>query len=111
MTQAIHNAMLHAYPTEIAAALCYTADGAITLTIQDDGVGFVPRPLRDWRADGHHGLANMHERAELIGGVLEIRSAPEHGTLVRLQIPAPASVAEADVTAPTRVRPASGALP
>jgi signal transduction histidine kinase len=111
MTQAIHNAMLHAYPTGIAVALRYAADGAITLTIQDDGVGFVPRPVRDWRADGHHGLANMHERAELIGGVLEIRSAPEHGTLVRLQIPAPASVAEADVTAPTRMRPANGAPP
>lgn len=111
MTQAIHNAMLHAYPTAIAVTLRYTAAGAITLTIQDDGVGFVPRPLRDWRASGHHGLANMHERAELIGGGLEIRSAPEHGTLVRLHIPAPARVAEADVMVPDHVPPAGSTPP
>jgi two-component system sensor histidine kinase DegS len=87
MTQAIHNAMLHAYPTEIAVALEYTAAGTIRLTIRDDGVGFVPRPLRDWRAGGHHGLANMHERAELIGGELEIVSAPDQGTTITLHVP------------------------
>jgi signal transduction histidine kinase len=86
MTQAIHNAMLHAYPTEITVALHYAVDAAVTLSIQDDGVGFVPRPIREWRASGHHGLANMHERAELIGGNLQILSARGQGTTITLHI-------------------------
>ena len=40
------------------------------------------------RRAGHWGLGGMHERAELIGGHLEIWSRQESGTEVELSIPA-----------------------
>jgi signal transduction histidine kinase len=54
------------------------------LEIVDDGIGFDPDApgLRARRL----GLTSMEERAESIGGRLEIRSAPGAGTTVRLEV-------------------------
>jgi two-component system sensor histidine kinase UhpB len=63
-------------------------NGSITLTIRDDGVGF--EEGRFTASDGVGlglGLFGMEERAELIGGTLRIRSAPQNGTVVRCDIP------------------------
>jgi signal transduction histidine kinase len=35
---------------------------------------------------GHFGLLGLHERAELIGGVLEIQSAPGKGTRIGITL-------------------------
>jgi signal transduction histidine kinase len=87
MRQAVDNALAHAAPTQIAVTLQYRPDGTITLTVRDDGRGFVPRPRREWRTGSHHGLANMHERAELVGGELQVLSAPGQGTIITVRIP------------------------
>lgn len=51
------------------------------VTIEDDGCGFDPSlPV----SNGHFGLQIMQARAEHIGGRIEIRSAPGHGTRVTL---------------------------
>ena len=57
----------------------------ITLTIRDDGAGFDPQDpaLRSKRL----GLTSMRERAESIGGTLQIDSKPGEGTSVRLEVP------------------------
>lgn len=55
----------------------------ITLEISDDGVGFDPRG----EFPGHLGLRSMRERAQRVGGTLEVRSAPGTGTRVRAGIP------------------------
>ena len=49
----------------------------------DDGTGFEPADpeLRSKRL----GLTSMEERAERLGGELEIRSSPGAGTTVRLE--------------------------
>lgn len=60
--------------------------GRVTVTLSDDGRGFV---LPASGGAGHNGLRNMAERARLIGGRLEISSQPGHGTRVRLDIPSP----------------------
>ncbi|MDK2845964.1 MAG: hypothetical protein PWR18_566, partial [Synergistales bacterium] len=39
------------------------------------------------RVSGHRGLANMNERMSLIGGKLEIKSAPGEGATVRCSVP------------------------
>jgi signal transduction histidine kinase len=49
--------------------------------VSDDGVGFGPETLPGV------GLGSMRERAAIIGGDLEIESAKERGTKVRLRIP------------------------
>ncbi|MFN8483236.1 MAG: PAS domain S-box protein [Anaerolineae bacterium] len=60
-------------------------DGLLTLTIEDDGVGFdVERSLRK-RAGA--GLFGMRERAALLGGTLVMQSAPGRGTRLSAEMP------------------------
>ncbi len=86
--EAIHNGKSHARAPHLWVRLDYTP-GEAALEVRDDGQGFVP-PVADGRIEsppGHYGLTGMRERAEGIGGVLEIESAPGEGTAVRLRIP------------------------
>ena len=52
--------------------------------IEDDGVGWDPEALPDRL---HFGLQTMRERAEGLGGRLEIDSAPGRGTHVVATLP------------------------
>jgi len=59
------------------------------LTVRDDGRGFdVRRVAEDPKKIGSYGLVGMRERAELLGGTLEIVSQTMEGTLVTLIGPA-----------------------
>jgi signal transduction histidine kinase len=57
------------------------------LCVADDGRGFDPAD----NFPGHLGLQSMRERAEAIGGVLELDSAPGLGMRVRTRLPLPVS--------------------
>ena len=59
----------------------------VTLLVSDDGVGFAAEAAAG-PDSGHFGVMLMQERARAGGGVLTVTSAPDHGTLVRLQLPA-----------------------
>ncbi|HEV2013974.1 MAG TPA: sensor histidine kinase [Candidatus Dormibacteraeota bacterium] len=59
------------------------------MTVRDDGRGFdVRRVAEDPRKAGSYGLVGMRERAELMGGTLEIVSQTLEGTVVTLIGPA-----------------------
>jgi signal transduction histidine kinase len=59
-------------------------EGWVQLTVQDDGRGFqVDKALRK----GRHGFQGIRERAELLGGTVEIQSAPSKGSCVTVSIP------------------------
>ena len=62
------------------------------LEIVDDGVGFdtLEHPLGSDEMGGY-GLLSMAERAEIVGGRLNIRSRPGSGTTVTATIPVPGS--------------------
>jgi signal transduction histidine kinase len=81
--EAIHNSLRHAQAQHLAVRL-HREDGRVLLEVEDDGVGFDPS-ARALRAT-HLGLTSMEERAERMGGRLEIRSAPGSGTRVRLDV-------------------------
>jgi signal transduction histidine kinase len=56
----------------------------LRLVVRDDGVGFAPD------APGCRqslGLASMRERVRLLGGTLEIESAPGQGTTISAWVP------------------------
>jgi signal transduction histidine kinase len=53
------------------------------LSVVDDGVGFA----MDEVGSGRFGLVGMRERAERIGGEMEMVSAPGSGTALRLRVP------------------------
>ncbi len=81
--EALQNALRHAGAKRIAVRL-RGDDAGLLLEIEDDGLGFDPDApgLRSRRL----GLTSMEERAERLGGWLEIRSAPGAGTTVRLEV-------------------------
>jgi signal transduction histidine kinase len=79
--EALENTVKHADARSIIIGLRVNPD-RIDLLVQDDGQGFDPKT----EANGHFGLQGMRERAELLGGALDIRSAPGGGTTVQLRL-------------------------
>jgi signal transduction histidine kinase len=83
--EATTNALKHAHASRIGLVLAFEKSGVV-LEIADDGVGFIePSHRQDVR--GHHGLLGMRERAELVGGVLEVVSRAGEGTTIRARLP------------------------
>lgn len=60
---------------------------AIELIIKDNGAGFDPNNI----PSGHYGLLGIRERIRLIGGVLNLDTAAQKGTSLRVVIPLPAA--------------------
>jgi signal transduction histidine kinase len=56
------------------------------LTVRDDGTGIDDEAISQQPA-GHFGLHGMRERAEIVGGRLEVWSKRDTGTEVELSIP------------------------
>ena len=93
--ECLQNVVKHARATE--ARLTFTVDtgdngDVARLEIVDDGVGFdtLEHPLGSDEMGGY-GLLSMAERAEIVGGRLNIRSRPGSGTAVTATIPVPNS--------------------
>jgi signal transduction histidine kinase len=83
--EAITNARKHSAARDIRVHLDVQPDSAV-LSVTDNGQGFPPRRIRP--AAGHgEGVPGMRERAELLGGTLQIESAPGKGTQVLATLP------------------------
>lgn len=79
--EAVHNAIKHAGPEQIIISLA--SGSALTLQIQDNGRG-ISESARTSRGNG---LKIMRHRCEVVGGKLDIRTAPDGGTIVTCTIP------------------------
>ena len=63
-------------------------DGHLTIEIEDDGCGFDARHASEGPGSMRGvGLLGMRERVDLVGGTLEIDSAPGQGTRIKLTVP------------------------
>jgi two-component system, NarL family, sensor histidine kinase DevS len=80
--EAISNAVRHSGCDRVTVTLTSAGEAAL-LEIADDGKGFEPAQA----VGAGHGLSNLQDRAEALGGDLEIESEPTRGTWVRLRIP------------------------
>jgi len=60
--------------------------GNLEISVSDQGPGFDDRTLIEKQVRGSLGIKGMKERAEAIGGQLDIESIPGTGTVVRLSI-------------------------
>jgi signal transduction histidine kinase len=58
----------------------------MVLEIRDNGVGFDANAVR---AEGHHGLINLRQRAAAAGGRLELDTMPGTGTRLVVRVPVP----------------------
>lgn len=86
--EALSNCQRHAKAGTVWARLA-EAQGYITLTIEDDGAGILGQ---DQPAPGQNlGLIGMRERAEQLGGHLEILARDPTGTIVTVTLPPPDS--------------------
>jgi signal transduction histidine kinase len=86
--EALSNVLKHAHAANVMIRLAQ-GDGTVRLSVRDDGVGFRPHDLPA-RADGDAGglgLSTMRERAQELGGSLEVRSSRKRGTMVEACLP------------------------
>lgn len=83
--EALTNIGKHAQARQVRIALLHDAE-QLRLTVADDGRGF---DLQAVQLDPRRGigLRNMRERLEAIGGALQLRSAPDEGTVVEATMP------------------------
>jgi two-component system sensor histidine kinase UhpB len=93
--EALTNVVRHARAQHVWIELNQT-DDALELVVRDDGVGFdVTKTLYRATSSGHLGLLGMKERAQILGGNLEVDSAPGHGTRIRISLPLAEPISEA----------------
>jgi two-component system nitrate/nitrite sensor histidine kinase NarX len=99
--EALSNVRKHARATRVWLAVAQQP--LWRFEVRDDGVGFVPVGDRD--DETHVGLRIMAERAERIGGTLDVVSTPGRGTSIiltlspRMPAPSTTSVVPADALA------------
>ncbi len=95
--EALTNIEKHARAHAVTLSLSRCAE-AITLQIEDDGVGLPALVAAGQRADeaqpsqlssppGHYGITGMRERVEALGGQFTIGPRPGGGTIVEASIP------------------------
>jgi PAS domain S-box-containing protein len=87
--EGLHNIAKHARAQRASVVLRQSTDH-VSLVIEDDGVGFDISRLSS-AVDKQIGLVGMRERAALLGGTVDIESAPAQGTTVIVRIPAAAA--------------------
>ncbi len=85
MQEALNNVYKHANARCVEVTLERQADD-IVLSVADDGRGFEPDTLSG-QHDRGLGLVSMSERAQLVGGRIEITSLPSKGTTIVLRVP------------------------
>lgn len=97
--EALQNIEQHAGADHVFLTVRFTTNG-IELLVEDDGQGFDPQALTRPGAspDGHGlGLLGIRERAALVGGDVELSSAPGEGTSLRVRVPVVVAPVAGDV--------------
>ncbi len=80
--EALSNVRKHSGARQVTVAIRCTRS-FVSLSVADDGCGFDPRQP----ASDRLGLAGISERVRLLGGVVELETAPGEGTTVRVTLP------------------------
>lgn len=85
--EGITNAVRHSH-ARLVRVVVEHCNGVVVATVTDDGIGFDADRLMAVH-DGQHGLGlfGMQERAEYVGGRVEVASQPGKGTTVRAAVP------------------------
>ncbi|MDP9180084.1 MAG: histidine kinase, partial [Gemmatimonadota bacterium] len=85
--EALRNAFRHAQARRITVEIRYDKR-QFRVRVRDDGKG-IDEDTMQRQPSGHFGLPGMRERAEIVGGRLEVWSKLNSGTHVELSIPGP----------------------
>ena len=82
--ESLNNIVKHSNATQASIEL-YNRHSHILIVIQDNGNGFDIKEVVKSKAGS--GLMNIQERAELLGGRVQMESQPENGTEIIIEIP------------------------
>ena len=94
--ESLNNVVAHAQARNVQIRIDF-GPGRLHLVVEDDGVGFNWQSvLRD--ASNQMGLIGMEERAQSIGGRIEVQSEPGLGARITLDLPLPAETVLEAVT-------------
>jgi len=83
--EALNNVARHAATDQVQVTLQFTPV-TLSVVVADNGRGFDRQAVQN-PAQAHLGLVSMYERAQSIGGQLDIDSKPGRGTRVSLHVP------------------------
>ena len=81
--EACTNVIRHAHASHFVVAGQKKSDNVYEITMTDDGVGMPSTPPRQ----GALGVVGMQERAELLGGTLDIATQAQKGVVLVLRLP------------------------
>jgi signal transduction histidine kinase len=81
--EALHNVAKHANASTVNIEM-QRSEEAVTLLIEDDGMGIAARPVPGRQT---FGMAGMHERIGNIGGKMKVTSARGRGTRIEVNAP------------------------
>ena len=104
LQESLTNAARHAQASLVEVTLG-REDGAVLLTVNDNGSGFA---VEDPRKPHSYGLMGLRERVYLLDGEVTIESRPGAGTRITVHIPI---ISPAPTPTPTAPAPASDPLP
>ncbi len=85
LQEVLSNAARHA-KTGTAEISIRKSETSLVVAVSDEGIGFEPASTVKLRKDGGMGLLGLMDRAESIGGVLNIESSPGQGAKLSLAI-------------------------
>ncbi len=86
--EALLNVRTHAAASTVHVTLSYVGS-TVLLDVVDDGVGLTPGSVTDRGSlTGGQGLASLRQRAETLGGAVEIEAGHDGGTAVSVRLPA-----------------------
>ncbi len=84
VAEALLNIARHAEASQVWINLVASTN-RLRIEIRDNGAGF--DPANQIGQVGHYGLLGLRERARLLGGTLEVNSAPQLGTSIHVCLP------------------------
>jgi PAS domain S-box-containing protein len=84
--EALRNVWKHSEATKVDVAI-ESGDGKTRVTVSDNGKGFERQEDLELTKTGKLELIGMKERARLLGGDLTVRSIPNNGTTIILDLP------------------------
>ena len=89
LQEALNNIHCHSGTDEAYVDL-WADEQYVHVKVVDLGDGFTPPPLEGPFANEAHrhiGLRGMRDRVNLVGGSLELASAPGRGTMIHVKVP------------------------
>ncbi|MHB1418542.1 MAG: sensor histidine kinase [Bacillota bacterium] len=85
--EALNNVARHSRAEHVEVRVAQEGD-LLVFSVEDDGQGCQGDESKKFSlGPGHHGIRNMRERANLLGGRLQLNTAREKGLEVRLELP------------------------